>query len=150
MLELGSLAALTAVHNSVCVLRVTCLLARLSCNTLRPQLSSAEPSLTTTNYHLAGVQALPTLLLGTDVTHTCCSAVAEIIVYEGRQYAKALLKEYAQAFGLALHPCLLCLFWPCAFHTAPVLWSDDHYRVCHLTTTGWSRPYIYIPVACFT
>ena len=36
-------------------------------------------------------------------------------MYEGRVYAKALLKEYAVSFGLALHPCLLCLFWPCAF-----------------------------------
>jgi len=41
-------------------------------------------------------------------------AVADVIVFEGRNYSKALLKEWAQSFGLALHPCLLCLFWPCA------------------------------------
>ena len=52
---------------------------------------------------------------------TCCVTlgyagvtVADIIVFEGRNYSRTLLKEWAESFGLALHPCLLCLFWPCA------------------------------------
>ena len=84
--------------------------------------------------------------LCTAVTHgTRCAAVAAIIVYEGRQYSQALLKEYAKSFGLALHPCLLCLFWPCAFRHhdhAYAPHSDGNDPVRRLTECTWSSHYI--------